>query len=403
MARNRQRSGVLAVVLIWGLLAGAGGCFKQHEARYYSSDGSTGSCSNGTCGQSGCSTCGLGGKFGHGDGPIKTHFHGAPYQQPNPTPPQGPMCPTEKQMVSLPPHKLAPPDILVINAIRLIPRPPYLIEPLEALLIYVPDTDTLPKQPIAGPYTVSLDGMVNLGFGYGAVNVRGMTPDDAQRAIRRHLSNILKNNPQVNVTLAQFRGMEQIRGEHLVRPDGTISLGTYGSVYVAGLSLGQAKCVIEKHLSEYLVNPQISLDVFAYNSRVYYVVVDGGGFGQQIFKLPHTGNETVLDAISNVQGLAPVSSTHRIHLARPSPANHGCNQVLPVDWRAITQGGSTATNYQIFPGDRIYVGANPLIALDNRMAQFLAPIERVLGITLLGANTYQTIKGNNTSSGFFIR
>lgn len=403
MLKFQRRSGICAILLSWVALFGAAGCFNQHGGGYQTSyRGVSDGCANGTCGSSACTTCGHGPRLGHGNGKVATKLHGAPYQSPNVTPP-APTCPNELQKVSLPPHKIAPPDILVINAIRLIPRPPYRIEPLEALLIFVPETDTLPKQPIAGPYTVGLDGTVNLGFGYGSVNVGGMTPDDAQRAVRRHLSNILRNNPQVNLTLAQFRGMEQVRGEHLVRPDGTINLGTYGAVYVAGLSLGQAKCVIEKHLSEYLVNPQISIDVFAYNSRMYYVIVDGGGFGQQVFKLPHTGNETVMDAIANIQGLAPVSSTHHIHLARPSPANLGCNQVLPVDWRAITEGGSTATNYQIFPGDRIYIGPNRLIAFDNRLAQVLAPIERILGITLLGANTYQALQGNNSNSGFIIR
>ncbi len=399
MARNSRRSGVIAVVFAWGLLAGLTGCFGQqgngHQSLY--GGGGAGACSTGTCGQSSCTTCGLGHRGGAGK--AGTHFHGQPYQSPNPTMAQGPICPNEIQKVSLPPHKVAPPDILVINVLRMVPRPPYYIEPLEALLVFVPDTDTLPKQPIAGPYTVSLDGALNLGFGYGSVNVGGMTPDDAQKAIRRHLSNILKNNPQVNVSLAQFRGMEQIRGEHLVRPDGTVSLGTYGAVYVAGLSLGQAKCVIEKHLSEYLVNPQVSIDVFAYNSRVYYVVVDGGGFGQQVFKMPATGNETVMDAIAAVQGLAPVSSTNHIHLARPSPAHLGCNQVLPVDWRAIVEGGSTATNYQIFPGDRVYVGPDRLIRFDNYLAKILAPVERVLGITLLGSSAYQSLQGNGGGGG----
>lgn len=411
MAWNRRRSGVLAVVFAWGLLAGLTGCIGQHDAgqqNYYGGASSASSCSNGACGRSGCATCGLGsGPLLHGSGKIATHVHGGPYQPPNPTDPQGQMCPNELQKVSLPPHKVAPPDILVINAVRLIPRPPYRIEPLEALIISVPESIALPKQPIAGLYTVTLDGVVNLGFSYGPVNVGGLTPDDAQKVIRRHLSKILAGDPQVTVSLAQFRGMEQIRGEHLVRPDGTVSLGSYGAVYVAGLSLGQAKCVIEQHLSAYLMNPQISIDVFAYNSRVYYVVVDGGGYGQQVIKLPHTGNETVMDAIAAVQGLAPVSSTNRIHLARPSPVHLGCNQVLPVDWRAITEGGSTATNYQIFPGDRVYVGPNRLIALDNRMAQMLAPVERVLGITLLGASTYNTIRntnnGVNNGGGFIIR
>ena len=81
---------------------------------------------------------------------------------------------------------------------------------------------------------------------------------------------------------------------------------------------------------------QVAVDVLAYNSKVYFVIFDGGGFGQQVFRLPATGNETVLDAVSLVQGLAPISSKRRIWLARPAPANSGCSQILPVDWNAIT-------------------------------------------------------------------
>ena len=64
----------------------------------------------------------------------------------------------------------------------------------------------------------------------------------------------------------------------IVAQDGTITLGTYGCVNIAGLNLCQAKAVIENHLSKHLLNPEISISVAAYNSKVYYVVVDGGGF-----------------------------------------------------------------------------------------------------------------------------
>jgi polysaccharide biosynthesis/export protein len=304
--------------------------------------------------------------------------------------------PTEINRVSLPPYTVAPPDILFIDAARMVPKPPYRIEPLEILLIQV--TDTLPNQLISGPFVVSPEGTINLGYSYGTVRVQGLTIDQIQQAIRQHLSNILRN-PQVSVALAAFRGMQQTRGEHLVRPDGTISLGTYGSVYVAGMTLGQIKCAIEKHLAEYVVNPQVAVDVYSYNSKVYYVIFDGGGYGQQIFKLPITGNETVLDAIASVQGLPPVSSQWRVQLARPAPCGHPCDQVMPVDWQALTRGGSTCTNYQIFPGDRIYVGADCLIATDNWLAKILAPIERVLGAVLLGSETYFSFQ-NNGNNGF---
>ena len=46
--------------------------------------------------------------------------------------------------------------------------------------------------------------------------------------------------------------------------DGTIGLGVYGSVYVTGMTLEQARLAIEMHLSQSLLEPEISLDVYAY-------------------------------------------------------------------------------------------------------------------------------------------
>jgi len=309
-------------------------------------------------------------------------------------PGQGPM-PTELYRTSLPPYTIAPPDILFIDAIRLVPKPPYRLEPLEVLLIKV--TETLPGQPIEAAYTIAPEGTINLGYTYGTVRVVGLTLDQVQAALRAHLSNILRN-PQVVVALGQFRGIQQTRGEHLVRPDGTVSLGTYGCVYVSGLTLNQTKCEIEKHLAKFFLNPQISVDVFAYNSKVYYVVFDGGGYGMQVLPFPITGNETVLDAIARCSGLAPVSSVHRIWVARPAPPGHPCDQVLPVDWLAIVKGGSTATNYQLFPGDRVYIDADCLIKADNWLAKIFAPVERILGITLLGTSTVENIRFFNNGA-----
>ena len=157
--------------------------------------------------------------------------------------------------------------------------------------------------------------------------------------------------------------------------------------------------MIENHLGAYLINPQISVDVFAYNSRKIYIIADGAGYGQQVIALPATGNETVLDAIAKVQGLPAVASLKKIWVSRPSPAGHPCSTVLPVDWKAITQAGRTETNYQLLPGDRIYISSDPLIWLYNTIDKFVAPIERVLGVTLLGTSTVQSFRGNGIGAG----
>jgi polysaccharide export outer membrane protein len=132
------------------------------------------------------------------------------------------------------------------------------------------------------------------------------------------------------------------------------------------------------------------------------VIFDGGGYGQQIVRLPITGNETILDAIAQVSGLTPVSNKHRIRLARPSPACAPEDQVLAVDWEAITTRGRTETNYQLQPGDRVYIDSDCWVAFDTRLARILSPFERMFGFTLLGSGTVFTIE-QGTAGGKFMK
>src|SRR5262245_26153513 len=47
--------------------------------------------------------------------------------------------------------------------------------------------------------------------------------------------------------------------ECVVGPDGSIELGPYGSVRVAGLTVEEARAAVEKHLGRYLVQPRVGL------------------------------------------------------------------------------------------------------------------------------------------------
>jgi polysaccharide export outer membrane protein len=295
-------------------------------------------------------------------------------------------APSELRKTTLPTYVVEPPDILLIDAIKLVPKPPYRIESLDILQIVV--VGTLLGQDIAGQFVVDPSGMVDLGPAYGKVFVAGQSIQEATTAIDRHLRRILRE-PEVSVVLAQSSGMQQIAGEHLIGPDGTINLGTYGSVYVAGMTLAQVKDAIEAQLSKYLQDPRISVDVFAYNSKVYYVISQGAGLGDGVTRVPVTGNETVLDAVAQVNGLSRLSSK-KIWIARPSPGGKGCEQVLPVNWEEITAGAVASTNYQILPGDRVFIAEDKMIAADTFITKVTAPFERIMGFSLLGNQTIQS-------------
>lgn len=314
--------------------------------------------------------------------------------------------PRELRKTSLPDYRIEIPDILLIEAVHNLRPADAIINAGEPLIVQVNRTIPIGQQEtrvgqqfkqINGIYVIGTDGYLNLGPEYGKVLAAEQNLEEIQRRVETHLQRIL-TDPQVLVTLPNPQNKQVVAGQHLVRMDGTVGLGIYGSVYVNGMTRDEAKRTVELHLAQHIHNPQVSLDVLAYNSKKYYVVVDGGGAGEQVVPLPSTGNETVLDAIASIQGLPSVASKADIWIARPAP---GCStdQILPVEWNAIVQGAQTETNYQVLPGDRVYVKADKMIAFSTHMAKFTAPFERLFGFALLGNGTVRTFQLGRSAFG----
>lgn len=223
--------------------------------------------------------------------------------------------------------------------------------------------------------------------------------------------------PRETLGPAAILSPQPITGQHLVRPDGTVNLGVYGSVSVAGLTTDQAREAVRKHVYEQLKTLNVTsggkttpapddpnklfvaVDVIGYNSKAYYVITDGAGYGEQIFRFPIQGHETVLDALSNVNGLPAVGSKQHVWVARRCPQPNQPEQILPVDYVGLTQHGITQTNYQILPGDRVYVRAEKAFRIDGYLQKMLTPIERLLGLSLLGSSAYNSIHRPQGTNG----
>ena len=261
--------------------------------------------------------------------------------------------PTEANMAPLPPYEIEPPDILLISGLRLAPKEPYTIQPLDILNVEADPNSTKFDNEIRGLYQVEPGGMLNLGPAYGKVKVGGLSLEEAQAAVLKQLRKTLKD-PRVTLKLSEAGGKQQIDGEHLVGPDGAINLGTFGQVHVSQLTIPEAKEAIEKKLGEIFEKPKVSVDIYAYNSKVYYVITKGHGFGDNIQRYPVTGNETVLDAISQVQELSLLGNP-KVWIERPKSRYSSVEKKFEVKWDEITQGGGANLNYQILPGDRIYI------------------------------------------------
>jgi protein involved in polysaccharide export with SLBB domain len=208
---------------------------------------------------------------------------------------------------------------------------------------------------------------------------------------RSQLAHVVEPPDLLLVEVLEALPGRPISGERLVRPDGKISLGFYGDVEVAGLTVPQVKEKIVLHLRKYLSDETLGLvkndpetgepvtgepvtrgpktdqsgnrvsidpkdtdrvfvEVTAYNSGHYYIEGEVATPG----RIPFTGSERVLDVIHYAGGLLPSAHTGKIKLIRSFPKGSPV-QVLPIDYEEITMGTDSSTNYEIMPFDRIVV------------------------------------------------
>ena len=143
----------------------------------------------------------------------------------------------------------------------------------------------------------------------------------------------------------------RLPGDQPVLPDGTINLGKYGQHVVAGKTIADIGYLVRAAvLAQTEDAGYISVRLVSRQSKVFYVLGEVNAPG--VFQL--NGRETVLDAVLAAGGLTDRASRNNIILSRPSRPEQ-CRTVLPVCYQQIVQLGDTTTNYQMAPGDRVYV------------------------------------------------
>lgn len=153
----------------------------------------------------------------------------------------------------------------------------------------------------------------------------------------------------------RFDSDVRLPADQRVMADGTIDLGGYGRVIVAGLTIEDAERLIEQRIVD-AGGEQTQINVrLTEPQQVYYVLGEVSSPGA----FPLIGSETVLDAILAAGGLTDRASLCELILVRPTPPL-SCRVTLPICYRAITQLGDTTTNYQIQPGDRVFVATRSL-------------------------------------------
>lgn len=148
----------------------------------------------------------------------------------------------------------------------------------------------------------------------------------------------------------------QAVGDQAVKVDGSVDLGRFGRIRVAGMTVEAIETAVADQIAAVAGQREaVNVQLIETNASRVYVLGAVGSPGT--YELD--GHETVLDAILKAGGLTSKASPCDILMVRPTAP---CDRrvVQRICFRQITQLGDVSTNYQLQPGDRIVVGERTL-------------------------------------------
>ena len=137
-----------------------------------------------------------------------------------------------------------------------------------------------------------------------------------------------------------------------IRPDGKISMPLIGDVLAVGRTPEELASKIEKQLSRYIKNPNVTVILTSIQGHEFLSRIRvTGAVGNQTSINYHQGM-TVLDAILEAGSLDPFASGNSTKLHRRTDIG---NETYDIRLKDIMEKGDMTTNVYLLPGDVITV------------------------------------------------
>jgi len=157
-----------------------------------------------------------------------------------------------------------------------------------------------------------------------------------------------------------------------IRPDGTISFETIGTIKVVGKTPEEVAQLIKNKLIELYSLPgenPIDVRVERFQSQYYHV------FGQVMRPGPKicTGRDTLLMALSEAQPTV-LAWKERVQVIRPSADTNKKPKIFEVNFKKLIVHGDASKNVLLQEGDIIYVPPTILAAIGMKVEELVRPI-----------------------------
>jgi protein involved in polysaccharide export with SLBB domain len=182
-------------------------------------------------------------------------------------------------------------------------------------------------------------------------------PVPRELAMELQSAHLVEPGDTLLVQPVEFDAPVRLPPDQLVQPDGTIDLGQYGRPVVAGKTLADVEAAVRAQVKGKDGKPiPVTVRLLSRPGEVFFVLGEVNAPGA----FPITGHDTVLSAITQAGGPTRRASLQNVIMSRPT-VPEGCRLVYPVCYKNIVQLGDTTTNYQLRPGDRVFVPSKGML------------------------------------------
>mgnify|MGYP001572887467 FL=1 len=173
----------------------------------------------------------------------------------------------------------------------------------------------------------------------------------------------------------------EVSGQFVINNEGNIQYEFVGDLNVLGLTKDQVKKLLTEKLSDYIIDPEITVKIVGYNSKIIYVVGEVGRPG----KIYMEGDTmTVHEAL--VEAGLPLLSAKTNAGRLITPSNTGNPLIRKVNVEKLLYQGDLRENLVMQPGDTLYVPPT-FLAKTMRVIQ---PVAQPIGTAAGAGRTVMT-------------
>lgn len=180
----------------------------------------------------------------------------------------------------------------------------------------------------------------------------------------------------------------------LIPPDGKIFYPLIGEIQVEGMSMTDLRHKIREGLAEYIIDPQVSLEVISLRSQKIFVLGEVQKPG--IFLLE--GRMDLVEAISRAGGFTLDASESSVMLIRGDLSHP---EARKIDLKKALKKGDITKNVALQKGDIIYVPASYIADVDRFFRHFgniIFPVVALEQGIILGPQVRDLVVGKKRGS-----